>query len=74
LCKYFQDEKGTVIDRKLQETLQIALLAWTQTLVKQDFLGTQLGGEKLDFIRLTGANKQRRIGRFALTSNSGNWR
>ncbi len=70
----FKYQQGAVIDRQADVALQVALLGRTEGLIEEDFLGPMLFGEKLDFIRLAAADKQRRIGCLAFAGDSGNRR
>ena len=54
--------------------LQVPLLGRTEGLIKEDFPGPMLFGEKLDFIRLAAADKQRCIGSLAFAGDAGNGR
>ncbi len=71
LGKDFKDEKRPVIDRQSDMTLEIALLGRTERLVKQDFNGAMGLGKQPDFFGLATADKQGRVGGFALAGQTG---
>jgi len=65
-----EDEQRPVIDRHAHVALQIALLSGTQGLVEENFLRTDSVCQRLDFIGLARAHKQRGIGCLALAGDS----
>ena len=73
LRKDFQNQQRAVVDGQIQMALQVALLRRAQGLVKKNLGRAQLGGQKLDFIGLATAQKQRCIGCPALAGDPRHW-
>lgn len=70
LGKDFQDQQRSIIDWKIQMPFEIALLRWTQGLVKQHFHRLMHLRKQPDLVRLATAYKQGGIRGFPLAGDS----
>ena len=66
----FQNQQRAVVDRQADGALQIALLHRAQRLVEQHLLRTLSLGQQADFLCLSAADEQGRIGGLALAGQA----
>jgi hypothetical protein len=66
----FQDEKGPVVHRDIERSLEVALLRRTQCLVEDDLACAMHQRQFLDFVGLAAAHEKGGVGRLALAHNA----